>query len=75
MKFLLTRFFSLCLFVRSFIRQTFTESNTGWSYIQSTKQFFYIFISPMNIVDVLAIKLKAMEMAQMAKLLMSLIVD
>ena len=52
MKFLLNRFFSLCLFV-SVLFPAFTESNTGWSYIQSTNQTFYIFISPMNFVDVL----------------------
>ena len=39
MKFLLTRFFSLCLFV-SVLFPAFTESNTGWSYIQSTNQHF-----------------------------------
>ena len=74
MKFLLNRFFSLCLFV-SVLFPAFTESNTGWSYIQSTNRSFYIFMSPMNFVDVLAIKLKDMEMVQMAKPLLNLIVD
>jgi hypothetical protein len=29
----------------------FTEENTGWTYIQSINQAFYIFISPMDIID------------------------
>ena len=51
MKFLFAKLFSLCLFV-GVLFSAFTESNTGWSYIQSTNQTFYIFISPMNFVDV-----------------------
>ena len=50
MKFLLIRFFSLCLFV-GLIFPANTEPSTGWSYIQTTQQMFYIFISPMNLVD------------------------
>ena len=50
MKFLLIRLFSLCFFI-GFMFPANTEPNTGWSYIQSTQQFFYIFLSPMNLVD------------------------
>ena len=52
MKFLFARILSLCLFV-GLLFPAFIESNTGWSYIQSTQQSFYIFMSPMDIVDVL----------------------
>ena len=31
----------------------FTEENTGWSYVQSVNQTFYIFVSPMSIADAL----------------------
>ena len=29
----------------------FTESQTGWNYVQGGNQTFYIFLSPMNVVD------------------------
>ena len=50
MKFLLIRLLSLCFFIGLMFPAN-TEPNTGWSYIQSTQQFFYIFLSPMNFVD------------------------
>ena len=50
MKSLLCRVLIPSLLISSLF-SAFTEENTGWSYIQSTNQTFYIFISPMNIVD------------------------
>ena len=74
MKFLLTRFFSLFLFTGVMFSSN-TESNTGWSYIQSVQQFFYMFASPMNLVDVYGNQIEAMEMDQIVQILMNLIVD
>lgn len=58
MKFLLTRFFSLFLFTGVMFSSN-SEPNTGWSYIQSVQQFFYMFASPMNLVDVYGNQIEA----------------
>ena len=36
----------------------FTEENTGWSYVQSVNQSFYIFVSPMSITDALGVTIE-----------------
>ena len=49
---LLYKLFTPCLFM-GVLFSAFVEENTGWSYVQSTGQTFYMFVSPMDIVDVL----------------------
>ena len=39
----------LLLFITSFAFSEFTEPNTGWSYVMSTNQAFYILVSPLDI--------------------------
>ena len=48
---LLFRVFTLHLFI-GILLPAFIEENTGWGYVQSVNQTFYIFVSPMNLVDV-----------------------
>jgi len=50
MKFLLFKLIIFSLFICNLF-SAFTEENTGWTYIQSTNQSFYIFVYPMNVID------------------------
>jgi len=45
---LLFRLCTISLFI-GVLFPAFTEENTGWSYVQSVNQTFYIFVSPMSI--------------------------
>jgi len=50
MKFLLFKLIIISLFIGNLF-PSFTESQTEWSYVQGINQAFYIFISPMDIID------------------------
>ena len=44
------RLYTILLFI-GVLFPAFTEENTGWTYVQSVNQTFYIFVSPMSISD------------------------